>query len=274
MPYLKAESGIQWYFQEKGEGEILLLIHGWSFDSSIWTKQIDFLSRDYKVIAIDLPGHGLSEYKAGVDIASDLLSLIKKTNYEDLTVIGHSFGGVLALKLVMQNPVLFKRLILVNSSPKFLNAGGVRLGLDDKDVLKMQDFLEDKYPEILLVFYRWLFTEKERKMSCFKDAWRLVSDRKQWPQKQALAYFLSMIEQTDLTGSLEEINIPTLIIYSSSDPICSEDAAKFMKERIKNSTLKRFEGGHLPFLMYEEEFFSMFEAKPRTEDLNEYQFTK
>ena len=165
MPYLESDSGNKLFFQEKGEGETILMIHGWAFDSSVWRKQIDYLSRSFKVIALDLPGHGHSQYREGLDITKELLSLINKLKYKNLTIIGHSFGGVLALKLALESPGLIKRIILVNTSLKFRNTNGLQLGLDEQDIYKMKKFLEKEYPKILLVFYRWLFTEEERKSS-------------------------------------------------------------------------------------------------------------
>ena len=255
MPYLESDSGNKLFFQEKGEGETILMIHGWAFDSSVWRKQIDYLSRSFKVIALDLPGHGHSQYREGLDITKELLSLINKLKYKNLTIIGHSFGGVLALKLALESPGLIKRIILVNTSLKFRNTNGLQLGLDEQDIYKMKKFLEKEYPKILLVFYRWLFTEEERKSSNFKDVWREISNKDTWPQKEALSFMLSMIEQEDLVDKLDNMEIPTLTTYGTHDPICSTRAAENMKQRIKNSTLKCFQqSGHLPFLMHAEDF--------------------
>ena len=253
MPYLDS-GNIKLFFQEKGKGQIIFLIHGWSFDSSIWTNQIDFLNKHWRVIAVDIAGHGLSEYKFGIDLCDGLLLLIKRYGYRDIIILGHSFGGVIALKLVLRNPELFNRLILVNTSPKFNNDQNFKLGLDGKDINKMKFFLQHNYPKILVVFYRWLFTENERRMSCFRKNWDIIVDRKHWPDRQALSDFLLMIEQTDLTANIEKIKIPTLIIYSKNDPICSKEAANYMHLKIPNSYLKVFDGGHLPFLMYREDF--------------------
>jgi len=273
MPYIESDSGIKWYFQSQGEGEVLLLIHGWAFDSTVWQNQIDYLSKTFRVVILNLPGHGLSEYREGVDIIQDLFSFVKNLNCENLTIMGHSFGGVLALRLALTFPQLINRLILVNTSPNFRNNNELQLGLDEADMIKMRQFLDKEYPNILLVFYRWLFSEQDRKSDSFKEIWRCVSKKDRWPQKEALASLLSLIEGENLTKLLNKIDVPTLISYGTKDPICSKNAADFMHREINNSIIKCFQGsGHLPFLIYADEFNKTIENF--LINSNEYQITK
>lgn len=86
---------------EEGQGEVLLFIHGFCGSSEYWNEVIHELSTDYRVIAIDLPGHGESKNHNGVlDIdqyASVIKSFLEELKIEKVTMFGHSLGGYITL---------------------------------------------------------------------------------------------------------------------------------------------------------------------------------
>jgi pimeloyl-ACP methyl ester carboxylesterase len=63
MPYLKTSRGLNWHYQLVGEGPTLLFLHGFGVNSRIWRQQIKYFSDNYRVIAVDLPGHGQSDWQ-------------------------------------------------------------------------------------------------------------------------------------------------------------------------------------------------------------------
>ncbi|MGB2954795.1 MAG: alpha/beta hydrolase [Anaerolineales bacterium] len=81
-----------------GEGEIaLIFIHGWSCDSRYWQKQLSTFLTDYRVVTIDLSGHGNSSsgrrYYTMLSFAKDVKAVIEKDNINQAILIGHSMGG-------------------------------------------------------------------------------------------------------------------------------------------------------------------------------------
>ncbi len=102
-----------------GEGPALLLLHGLGCDHSTWLPVIDALAKRYTVIAPDLLGHGQSakpraDYSLG-GYANGMRDLLTILGIDKVTVIGHSFGGGVAMQFAYQFPERTERMILVAS---------------------------------------------------------------------------------------------------------------------------------------------------------------
>lgn len=100
-----------------GSGPAVLLLHGLGRDHSTWEPVIDALSRRYTVIAPDLLGHGQSDkpradYSVG-GFANGMRDLITVLGIDKVTVVGHSFGGGVAMQFAYQFPERTDRLVLV-----------------------------------------------------------------------------------------------------------------------------------------------------------------
>ena len=104
-------------FVKVGSGPALLLLHGLGCDHSTWNGVIDSLARNYTVIAPDLLGHGASDapradYSLG-GYANGMRDLLTLLEIDRVTVVGHSFGGGVAMQFAYQYPERTERLILV-----------------------------------------------------------------------------------------------------------------------------------------------------------------
>ena len=106
-------------FVKIGSGPALLLLHGLGCDHTTWEPVIDTLARRYTVIAPDLLGHGQSakpraDYSLG-GYANGMRDLVTLLGIDRVTVVGHSFGGGVAMQFAYQFPERTERLILVAS---------------------------------------------------------------------------------------------------------------------------------------------------------------
>jgi len=106
-------------FVKVGQGPVLLLLHGMGCDHTTWSPVIDTLARRYTVVAPDLLGHGLSDkpradYSVG-GYANGMRDLMTCLGIDKVTVIGHSFGGGVAMQFAYQFPERTERLVLVAS---------------------------------------------------------------------------------------------------------------------------------------------------------------
>jgi pimeloyl-ACP methyl ester carboxylesterase len=106
-------------FVKTGSGPALLLLHGLGCDHTTWEPVIDALARRYTVIAPDLLGHGLSDkpradYSVG-GYANGMRDLLTVLGIDRATVVGHSFGGGVAMQFAYQFPERAERLVLVSS---------------------------------------------------------------------------------------------------------------------------------------------------------------
>jgi pimeloyl-ACP methyl ester carboxylesterase len=106
-------------YRDEGAGEALLLIHGMGGSSQTWRDVIPELARKYRVIAPDLLGHGESDkprgdYSVGsfAVLARDLLDSL---GVSEVTVVGHSLGGGIAMQFAHQHPEYCQRIALISS---------------------------------------------------------------------------------------------------------------------------------------------------------------
>ena len=102
-----------------GEGPVLLLLHGLGCDHTTWAPVIRDLARHYTVVAPDLLGHGASakpraDYSVG-GYANGMRDLLTVLGIDKVTVVGHSFGGGVAMQFAYQFPERTERMILVAS---------------------------------------------------------------------------------------------------------------------------------------------------------------
>jgi pimeloyl-ACP methyl ester carboxylesterase len=106
-------------YRDEGEGHTLLLIHGMAGSSATWDAVIGRLSRRYRVVAPDLPGHGDSskprgDYSLGA-FAASLRDLVDHLDIDHATIVGQSLGGGIAMQFTYQHPERCARLILIGS---------------------------------------------------------------------------------------------------------------------------------------------------------------
>ncbi|UCG59942.1 MAG: alpha/beta hydrolase, partial [Phycisphaerales bacterium] len=101
--------GVTIAYDVRGEGETaLVFIHGWACDRSFWYEQLADFARDYKVVALDLGGHGESTVDRDVwstaALGGDVQAVVEELNLEKVVLIGHSLGGAVALEAARLMP--------------------------------------------------------------------------------------------------------------------------------------------------------------------------
>lgn len=116
MPY-STVNGISIYYEEKGAGEPLILINGLAFPLDLWFAQIEELSKDFHVIALDNRGIGRSD-KPDEDytiaqMASDAVGLLQTLGIEKAHIAGLSMGGFIAQEIALSYPSIVNRLVLI-----------------------------------------------------------------------------------------------------------------------------------------------------------------
>ncbi|OGW96692.1 MAG: hypothetical protein A2Z81_01680 [Omnitrophica WOR_2 bacterium GWA2_45_18] len=258
---MTGKSGIHWHYDIEGQDAPLLFIHGWGVDKRIWRQQSKFFSRYYRVMTIDLPGHGKSSWeKVSLDVmGEDLYRILERVEFKDVTVIGSSLGGLVALKLYEMFPEIIARLVLVGSMPKFSRSDDYPHGLDVAKIRKLGGQLNSDYPSIVNVFFRSLFTKEERQTRRYK--WiQIFRSKEVAPIRQALVDYLDILEEEDLREVLRRIEVPVQFINGREDEICNSKTVEFLRELSPGARFDFFEKcGHFPFLSQPQEFNKVLE---------------
>jgi pimeloyl-ACP methyl ester carboxylesterase len=116
MPYF-TYNGYSCYYEEKGEGRPLLLLHGNSASSTMFYEIADQFALHYKVILIDFLGHGQSDrveqFPADLwyDEARQVIAFLKQKNYKDVLLIGSSGGALAAINVALEAPELIDKVV-------------------------------------------------------------------------------------------------------------------------------------------------------------------
>ncbi len=111
--------GLKIHYKSLGQGKPIILVHGSSNDWREWYMNIPILAKQFRVIALDLPGFGLSESSGPLSLSwmsSFLNSFMRAVGLEKADVIGHSLGGMIALAFALDFPDRVRKVVLVNSA--------------------------------------------------------------------------------------------------------------------------------------------------------------
>lgn len=114
-----AINGINYYYQVRGQGEPLLLLHGGLGSSDMFAPLLPTLTRQRQVVLVDMQGHGRTELgsrKFSLEaMGDDMNTLLQKLGYQQLDVLGYSMGGGVGFRLAVQHPQRVRRLVLVSA---------------------------------------------------------------------------------------------------------------------------------------------------------------
>lgn len=256
MHFIEAPSGLKWHYDLEGEGAPLLFIHGWGVDRRIWRQQTKYFSRFFKVLCIDLPGHGKSAWQKTSlqEMAKDIQHIFEQLGFQEVSIIGSSMGGLVALKIFDVCPEKIKSIVFVGSQPKFVMSDDYPFGLALERVRKLSDQVEKDYPVIINIFFRSLFTKSERKTRRYKwiQKFRRVDV---FPEKEAMLAYLHILENADLRHVLDKVTLPVQFINGTEDYICPVKSFDYLKDRVPDARFDCFEHcGHFPFLSKPHEF--------------------
>ena len=211
-------------YQKVGQGQILVLLHGFCEDSTMWADFVPLLSKKYTIITIDLSGFGHSDLLKNTSIAAmadAALAVLEFEQVKSCILIGHSMGGYVSLALAQKKPEILLGLGLLHSHPYRDSA------LKSKNRLKTIGFIQrhgiapfaghfvrNLFPPAFLVDHKQFVEELIHKTSMHhSDA--------------VIAASHAMIERADRSHVLTNLACPTLFIVGRLDhAISAEDSLK------------------------------------------------
>ncbi len=112
--------GVKIHYASLGEGPLVVMIHGFPDFWYTWRDQMEALSEDFKVVAIDLRGYNRSDRPAGVEqyamplLVADVAAVIRHLGEESSIVVGHDWGGAIAWYFALTRPQMTERLVILN----------------------------------------------------------------------------------------------------------------------------------------------------------------
>ena len=118
--YATSEGGVKIHYATLGKGPLVVMIHGFPDFWYSWRHQMEGLSSQYQVVAIDQRGYNLSDKPAGVEnydmklLVTDVAAVIKHVGRDKATIVGHDWGGMVAWQFAMNLPQMTENLVILN----------------------------------------------------------------------------------------------------------------------------------------------------------------
>ncbi|HEU4859085.1 MAG TPA: alpha/beta hydrolase [Chitinophagaceae bacterium] len=192
----------------------LVFVHGWSCDRSYWKEQLEALAGNYKVVAIDLAGHGesgLSRRSWTIEaFGADIVTVIKKLGLKNVIMIGHSMGACVIAEAARQLPRdIVAGLVFVDQYKQ------LHTPRTPEEIQAFATRLEKKFSDSVAAFVRRMFHPK----SDSSLVERVAMDMSSAPPAVALAAFRSTWAYSNqITNTLEELKLPVIFINSDNRP--------------------------------------------------------
>jgi pimeloyl-ACP methyl ester carboxylesterase len=229
------------------KGAPVILIHGYTDNARDWVPLIPYLARKFRLVVVDLRGHGRSDKPeccyARIDFAYDIKLLLDTLHISRADVVGHSLGSLITQVLAEQWPERVRKVVLVSSTagpragtsarkPTFDYAGEIR---------KLQEPIDPDSPFMIA----WWDSPKPVNPDFIR---RQRRDAANIP----LAVWLAVLDQganfADLQRNLPKLTAPALLIWGADDPIMEEEGRQTLRAALPSATVKVFDGlGHNPF---------------------------
>jgi len=236
---LKEEHGFSYI--DEGEGEVLLLLHGLMGALSNWEEVVEKFKSEYRVIIPILPIYDMPLLTTGVKSLSKFVhKFIKFKQLSNITVLGNSLGGHVALIYVLAHPENIKAMVLTGSSGLYENAFGGSFPRRESI-----DFVREK---VQYTFYDPVVATDE----LVNDVYKLINDRHSVVRLLAMAK--SAIRH-NMKKDLYKMDLPVCLIWGKDDKITPPEVALEFNEFLPNAELHWIDKcGHAPMMERPEEF--------------------
>lgn len=249
MYYVQVEKNVNILVQDlnpRGK-KTIVFIHGWPVNHKMFEYQFDILpAYGFRCIGIDLRGYGGSdrpwEGYSYSRLADDIRMVIETLNIEDLTLVGFSVGGAIAIRYMARHAGyrVSKLALLAAAAPSFTKHPGYPYGMTKEEVNNLIMKTYKNRPQMLTDFGNIFFASKVTPsfMNWFQGLGLEASGH-------GTIKIAESLRDEDVTPDLRSIHVPTGIFHGALDRVCPFEFAVLLNKSIPGSELYRFEySGH------------------------------
>jgi len=224
-------------FDDDGPGPVVVLLHGFPLDRSMWTHQKSSIGAIYRVICPDLRGHGNSPAPDGIysvdAMADDVLELLDALQLTDPVVMGGlSMGGYLALSIAVRHPERLKGLMLMNTRASADSPEAAQARLQRASEVEQSGEVETVISAMIpKLFSRMTFERHPEVVS------RMHARMSRTPARAVAGTLRGLAVRPDRTTELANIHVPTLIIAGEEDSLIPLEESRSMAKMLPSSKL-------------------------------------
>jgi sigma-B regulation protein RsbQ len=233
--------------------ETLLFLNGFGTEQAVWEHQVRRFATAFNVITFDHVGSGHSDvsaysaarYTSLYDYADDVLALIDELQLEDVSLVGHSAGAMVAAVVAVAAPSVVRRLVMIGASPRYLNDGAYVGGFDAAAIQGMLTAMQADYHAWATRFSKVVAANPERPQ--LADTY---SDYLRAMRPDIAQATLKTIFNSDMRGILAQILPPTLLVQASEDAAVPREVGEYLASHIPRAELCEIGyTGHLPHML-------------------------
>lgn len=240
------------YWQSVGEGDDVVLLHGWGMNGAVWDHTVEALRAYYRVHSVDLPGYGFSA-DSPADSVEELVEQLLQSAPKNAVWLGWSLGGLIASYIALHYPEYVSKLVTVASSPKFA-AAPAWLGIQPNI---LSDFSVQLQRDFRLTIERFMALQAMGSPTARQDVKRLkkaVLSRPD-PDEASLLAGLNMLENIDLREQMKSVAKPVLRMYGRLDGLVPiKVATELDKDWPETESVTFSASSHAPFITESETF--------------------
>ncbi|MFH4963568.1 alpha/beta hydrolase [Gaetbulibacter sp. M235] len=242
--------GINIFYTDNGKGNTIVLLHGFLENSTMWDEFIPELSKNNRVICIDLLGHGKTGCLGYIHtmelMAETVKQVLNHLKINQATLIGHSMGGYVCLAFAENYPEIVKGVCLMNSTPN--EDSNVRKKNRDRAIIAVKN----NYKAFVRIAIVNLFRPKNRKIFSEKIK-HIKEEALKTPVQGIIAALEGMKIRKDREQFFKKVNFKKLMIISKKDPVL--DFESLIKQTNKtNINVAIFPDGHMSHVENRDQF--------------------
>jgi len=247
------------YHEARGNGPDVVLLHGWSLNLRVWDGLVRELAPRFRLIAIDLPGHGRSEWDPRASTPAAQAWRVHETLAalsERCTLVGWSLGGQLAIDLAAALPAGIERLVLIATTARFNAAPGWRCGAPRPLLARLLHRLHTEGEAAVEDFLALQASGSaprtvERVLAEMREALRIQGGAR----LDALVSGLARLRDGDLRRSLPLVRVPVLVVAGQRDRVVRPSAARALAAALPDARYRQITGAaHAPFMSHPAQF--------------------
>lgn len=230
----------------------LVFGHGYGTDQTTWRSIAETFTQTHRVVLFDYVGSGQSDlgaydekrYNSLDGYADDLIDVLEAADVRDAVFVGHSVSGMISALAATRRPDLFRHLVMVCPSPRYVDDGDYIGGFSHDDVLGLIAGIEINQPSWAASLAPAVTARADRP----EVTGRVEQLFAATPQQVAIQ-FARVVFLSDVRHRLAEVPTPSRILQSSGDIICPPHIGAYLADRLPQSTLVQLDtAGHFVHL--------------------------
>jgi len=233
-------------------GPLLVLLHGFGTDQTVWRKVLPSLESHFQVLRLDLAGAGpngsasfdAARYDHIESHADDLLLILDELGIDQCLFVGASVGSMIGMVAAIERPRLFRKLVFIGASPRYLNDTGYIGGFEQQDLDQIYEAMSNDYQGWISGFAPLAVRGLPNSTPVKEFSESLFALRPDIALSSARTIF-----QSDFRRQLPLVQPPVVLLQTQNDIAVPDAVGQYLKSHIRTATLEVLPvEGHFPHL--------------------------